>query len=389
MFSRSASTIGMGCAAVAALVAPGPGVRAQTASSVKVWEDFDFRSRAVTAPELKGLSVIQLKYLRGIVFGKHGRVFQEAAIQDWLKSRPWYRPDARYSLAMLNDVERGNMDSIKEAERLKHAHIEPGDLKFYRTGAVTKGELGEHSRIEWLIMREEIEAIHGKQFPETPWLQSFFAERYWYHPDPKYTPAVLTDIERKNIATIAAAQKQGRGVALAPGDMEQFQETAITPDLLKGLSLFELRLLRNEVYARHGKKFHTFWLQVHFQAEPWYTPLADFREPKLSAVENRNVALIVKEELRLHDALATTPIPPSLLAGLFLEDARKLRNEIYARHGLIFRDKWLDGYFRSLPWYHPDPGYKETALSAVERRNVNTLLVYERGAQEAANSVAA
>jgi hypothetical protein len=389
MFPRLASIIGMGCVAVAATIGPGPGVSAQAANSVKMWEDFNFRNRSLTAAELKSLSLVQLKYLRGILFAKHGRVFQEAVIQDWLKTRPWYRPDARYSVAMLNDVERGNMDAIKEAEHLKHVNIEPGDLKFYRARPVTKTELGKHSSIEWLIMREEIEAIHGKQFPEIPWLQSFFAERYWYHPDPKYSPASLTDIERKNILTIAAAQKQGRGVALAPGDMEQFQETAITADLLKGLSLFELRLLRNEVYARRGKRFHTLWLQEHFVDEPWYQPLADFREPKLSVVENRNVQLIVKEELRIHDMLATTPIPQSLLTGLYLEDARKLRDEIYARHGLIFRDRWLDGYFRSLPWYHPDPRYKETKLSAVERRNVNTLLVYERGAQKAVNSVAA
>jgi hypothetical protein len=171
--------------------------------------------------------------------------------------------------------------------------------------------------------------------------------------------------------------------------MEQFQETPITADLLKGLSLFELRLLRNEVYARHGMRFHTSWLQEHFDAEPWYRPREDFGEPKLSAVELRNVDLIVKAEQGLHDDLAVKPLSQATINGLFLEDARKLRNEIYARHGLVFKDRWLDSYFRSMSWYHPDPSYREAKLTDIERRNVNTLLVYERSAKKAADSVAA
>jgi hypothetical protein len=359
------------------------------AEPVKRWESFDFRRNTVTSAELKDLTVLHLKYLRGTVFGRHGRVFQEAAIQDWLKTRPWYTPNPKYALSDLNDTERANMDAIKEAEYHKHKNIEPGDLKFYRTRTIARNELGTHSRVEWLIMREEIEAIHGKQFIETPWLQSFFDERYWYHPNPKYAPSMLSDTERANIQTIAAAQKEGRGLALAPGDMEQFQETPITADLLKGLSLFELRLLRNEVYARHGMRFHTDWIQQHFEAEPWYHANEDYREPKLGAVEAKNVELIVKAEQRLHEDLATKPISPAVINGLYLEDARKLRNEIYARHGLIFKDKWLDSYFRSMSWYRPDPNYRESKLSDVERRNVNALLIYERGAKKAADSLAA
>ncbi len=377
------------CASAIVLYAPMARAAGQGANAVKEWETFDFRQRSVAADQLKGLSILQLKYLRGILFGKHGRVFQEAAIQDWLKTRPWYKPSTRYALADLNDAERANMDAIKDAEHREHKIIEPGDLKFYRDRRITRSELGNHSRIEWLIMREEIEAIHGKRFPETPWLQSFFGERYWYRPDPKYSPAVLAEIEKANIQTLTAAQKAGRGIALAPGDMEQFQESPITPDLLHGLSLFELRLLRNEVYARHGKRFHTEWLQIHFEMEDWYHAGTSFAEPKLNAVEARNVELIVKEEQKLHEELATKALTRAALDGLFLEDARKLRNEIYARHGQIFRDRWLDGYFRSLTWYRPNARYTESTLNTVERKNVRTLLVYERGAQKAADSVAA
>ena len=354
---------------------------AQKVDPLAKWESFDYAHSRITADQLKDLSLTQLKYMRGIVFGKHGRVFDEPTIQEWLKTRPWYRSDAKYKVTVLNATERADMDAIKEAEFHKHKYIEPGDLKFYRDKTFTTAELGEHSAIEWTIMRTEIEAIHGKPFPEQPWLQSFFAERYWYHPDPKYAPGALSDIERKNLATIAVAQKKQRKIALAPGDMELFQETPITAELLHGLSLRELRLLRNEVYARRGKRFRTKWIQRYFEAEDWYRPHKDFGEPALSPIEAKNVATIVLAENSMHDSLTTQPLDAAVLTNMFLEDARKLREEIYARHGKVFEDHWTDDYFRSFKWYKPDPQFAVKSLSTLEKRNVATLLAYEKNAR--------
>ncbi len=354
---------------------------AQKADPLAKWESFDFVHNKIMADQLKDLTLMQLKYMRGIVFGKHGRVFDEPVIQAWLKTRPWYRPNSKYKVTVLNDTERADMDAIKEAEFKKHTRIEPGDLKFYRDKTFTAADLGNHSAIELTIMRAEIEAIHGKSFADQPWMQSFFAERYWYHPDPKYKPSVLSDTENKNLATIAKAQKEQRKLALAPGDMGLFQETPITADLLHGLSLHELRLLRNEVYARRGKVFHTQWIQRHFIDTPWYRPGKDFSEPSLSLIETQNVATIVQAETRLHDSLTTKPIPTALMTDMFLEDARKLREEIYARHGKIFVDHWTDGYFRSFKWYKPDPNFTPESLSSLEKQNVATIVAYEKQAQ--------
>lgn len=362
---------------------------APPADSVKEWESFDFRNKTTTADQLKDLDETQLKYLRGIVFGKHGRVFDEEVIQNWLKTRSWYKPDPKYKVTVLNDNERKNMDAIKEAEWRKHKTVEPGDLKFYRDKEITREQFGDHTNIEWLIMRSEIEAIHGKRFDDQPWLQRFFEERYWYHPNANYAPGQLNDFERKNMATIAEAQKKQRKLALAPGDMALFQETPISAELLNGLGLYELRLLRNEVYARHGKKFHTAWLQQYFEEEDWYKPLPDYREPKLSAVEEKNVAIILGAEKRMHDDLTTKPVPKAELDNLFLEDARKLRYEILARHGKTFKDHWLNDYFRSFSWYKPDPNFSEATLNTLEKKNVATILAYERKAEKEANATAA
>ena len=79
----------------------------------------------------------------------------------------------------------------------------------------------------------------------------------------------MTELERKNLQTIATAGSKQRRLAISPGDMELFENKLITEHMLKGLSLHELRLLRNEIYARHGRAFRAPWLQQYFEP-PWY-----------------------------------------------------------------------------------------------------------------------
>lgn len=50
-------------------------------------------------------------------------------------------------------------------------------------------------------------------------------------------------------------------------------------------------------------------------------------------------------------------------------------NEIYARHGYIFRTASIRAYYESRSWYHPDPGY-DGSLNQVEQYNVGLLSRY-------------
>jgi hypothetical protein len=362
-------------------------VLAVDAESLKEWEKFDFASHKIEPSQLEGLSLDDLKLLRGIIFGHHGRVFKDADIREYLKGRPWFKLNPNFQNSMLNRTERENLDLIREAEAKQHDHIEPGDLRFYRDQLITEEQLGEHTGGEWRVLRAEVEAIHGKRFDDEPWLQNYFEERYWYTADPHYDPKQLTATERKNIETIAAAHKKQRRLAISPGDMEMFQNHLITEEMLHGLGLHELRLLRNEVYARRGRTFGSGWLQQYFDFQPWYEASQSKKEIVLSEIEKKNVETIVHYENALREELSTKVISPSLLEGLFLEDASKLRNEIYARHGKIFKEKWLQKYFSSFDWYKPNPQFSEKSLNPVERKNVATIKTYERDATSVMNAI--
>ena len=362
---------------------PQPAAQASASDPLTRWLVFDFTLDTIPSSDIEGLASLELAQLRGIVFGRHGRVFKDPEIQSFLGEQAWYKPDLHFDNAALNDVERHNLDLIREAETRAHPTLELGDMRFYRDRMLSARQFIGRTDAELRILAAEVEAIHGKRFDDEPWVQHYFDARYWYHPNDHYKQDDLSEVEMANVATIADVERTRRHLAVSPGDMEHFQTVSITDSMLHGLSLFELRLLRNEIYARRGRRFHTPWLARYFEQQDWYQADSTFREPTLSAVEHQNVETIVAYENRIHEQLSQQAINLDLLRGLYLEDARKLRDEIYARHGKVFANRWLQSYFASFGWYKPNSRFTEAALNEIEKQNVAAILGHEQTAQRA------
>jgi hypothetical protein len=356
-------------------------------ASVKKWESYNFGAQTIASGDLSGLEIYDLKLVRGIVFGRHGRVFKDPDIRRFLESRTWYKADSNFQNSSLNDTERANLDVIRIAEAKSHETVEPGDMRLYQARALTRKKLGTHTNAEWTVLASEIEAIHGKRFDDTPWLQQYFDERYWYRAADKYDPKGLSDVERKNLQLIDTIRKAQRRVALAPGDMELFENKLVTEAMLRGLSLHELRLLRNEIYARHGRIFKTLWIQQYFGGQMWYDPKEDFKDEDITGTDKTNIETIVALETKLHNSISDKPVTRALLNGLFVEDVRKMRDEIYARHGKVFKDPWTQKYFASFDWYKANPNYTDASLSPVEKGNLVVIAAYEKKAVTAMSTI--
>lgn len=350
-------------------------------------KDLDFSKTSLKQAQIQPLEMYELKLLRGIIFGRHGRVFKDNEIKSYLDEQPWYKANPDFKNSMLNDMERRNLDLIRIAEASKHDFIQPGDMRYWRDRPIALRKLGKHSGAEWKVLVAEVEAIHGKRFDDDPWLQQYFEERYWYFPSDKYDSKKLSAIEQKNLQILSDAQKKQRNVALLPGDMEFFENRLVTDQMLRGLSLHELRLLRNEVYARHGRMFKAEWLQQYFFQQPWYAPDENFKDEELSGNDKLNVETIVKFENKIHEGLSLAPITRAVLEGLFIEDASQMRQEIYARHGKVFKEPWLQKYFSSFDWYKADPNFTEAALTEVEKKNIATIAAYEKRAVTAMSTI--
>ena len=328
---------------------------------------------------LRALRPDYLPLLRGVVFGRHGRVFRNEDIQEWLESQDWYHPDSAFTNASLGDVERANLDVIREVEAENHSMVEPGDLRWWQDQHMHIDQLGTHTRMEWAVLRAEVEAVHGRRFPAEAWLQRYFEERYWYRADDRYDAGRLTGIERANLALIdSLARAQGAG-ALAPCDMGLYERQPVTIDVLRGTGFATLRILRNEIYARRGMRFPHGQLADWFTSREWYEP-RDSAAVELTPLDQRNVATIAAYERSLRESLDSAPIDTTLLWGLFAEDAHRLAIEVYARHGRVFRRKWEQDYVSKLAGYQPDPGYTDARLTEIERTNIAALVRYEKNA---------
>lgn len=69
---------------------------------------------------------------------------------------------------------------------------------------------------------------------------------------------------------------------------------------LEGLTKEQLRLARNEIYARHGMIFGVDDLDKYFATKPWYKPTVSFKDfydtVEMSLIEEENVILIQQVE---------------------------------------------------------------------------------------------
>ena len=147
------------------------------------------------------------------------------------------------------------------------------------------GDLRTLGPDELRIARNEIFARRGRYF-NAPDLTARFSKYAWYAPrtwDPE-----LNDIEKANVASIERYES-GRGVS-AGFIFSDSDRRLLTPADLRGLSKDELRIARNEIYARRGRYFEAADLKARFEGFPWYSPHT--WNPKLNAIEEANVALL-------------------------------------------------------------------------------------------------
>ena len=96
---------------------------AQAQESMQRWQKFDFAKSALKPADVANVPLEDLKLMRGIVFGRHGRVFKDAEIATYLTAQDWYKPNHEFQNTMLNGTERRNLDIIRDGEAGKHVTV--------------------------------------------------------------------------------------------------------------------------------------------------------------------------------------------------------------------------------------------------------------------------
>jgi hypothetical protein len=71
-------------------------------------------------------------------------------------------------------------------------------------------------------------------------------------------------------------------------------DRVVDAEELRGKSAWELTLMRNEIYARHGRSFKDPDLRAYFRSRSWYHEDPGFSDSKLTEKERRNASFIMK-----------------------------------------------------------------------------------------------
>jgi uncharacterized caspase-like protein len=181
----------------------------------------------------------------------------------------------------------------------------------------------------------------------------------------------------------AVAEQEAEPIEMTIGLVfEDSDVRALTEIDLQGLDAATLRIARNEIFARHNRRFADKALAAHFSQFDWYQPGEN--ETKLSKLEIANVETIRRYELKPAIPDSDFLLPDSDrrllitedLAPLTKEQLRIARNEIYARRGWDFKTKAMETYFEQFDWYVPSLGKIE--LSHIEQQNVDFIVKYEK-----------
>lgn len=262
--------------------------------------------------ELEELDAAALRLARNEIFARRGLIFRDPGLAEHFLQFSWYSPQS--DEVEISALERTNVELIRKWEMRDTAPAAGFIFPDSDRRLLTPEELAPLSARQLEIARNEIYARRGRMFRRDD-LRAHFSQFDWYNPE--FPEVELVYIENRNVALIQAQEARGTapdtdailpGVdrqapldapPLAPGGeavpgggfiFPDSDSRLLTPAELSPLGARELRIARNEIFARRGRKFATSDLHEHFSRFDWYRP--QFDDVELSDIEKRNVDLI-------------------------------------------------------------------------------------------------
>jgi hypothetical protein len=253
--------LAVACAAAPGTAAPGPaspvaapggptGTAAPAAGAAARPLYYD---RALTRADLEGRTLRELALMRNTIYARAGHQFRKKWLRDYFTAQPWYKPLAKDDNSKVTKLDRANAALIAQAEEGQSR----ADLKKRRDDILARQHAGKATA------EDEV---------ELGLLNTRLGQWVAAEPDAK-PPADVSPLED-------------------PSQLDHL----ITVDQLSNLSRRDLRILRNTIYARHGRTFKSKLLQAYFDTMEWYKPDPSFNDNKLSKIDTTNIRLIKSVE---------------------------------------------------------------------------------------------
>jgi YARHG domain len=109
-----------------------------------------------------------------------------------------------------------------------------------------------------------------------------------------------------------------------PGQYPQASEKILKITDIEEMDESELKLMRNEIFARYGYIFKSVELNAHFTSQPWYKPVSADVNNRLTDIEKKNTTLIKRQEQRIRTTGEFEDFYALFKQALEKEDVEKL-----------------------------------------------------------------
>ena len=326
----------------------------------------DTDKELLTEEDVKDLPAQLLAYGRYEILAKHGELFESEELKDYFGTQKWYfgfLADEKEVEGLLNDYEKENLAFLKKQEKAEGEYeLDQKDFDYelvekWLAGTYVPG--GEEIRTggQEAGMEKKEEESSGKKKADAKknsGKETEKAETEAPAAEVKETKAAETEaataevVEMKAAETEAAAaevdetkapeteaaagsEKDSKFEDLSGVDLfdlsPEIQETAtkeketeaaedtrseyifadadtryLTKEEVDKLSLQAVCYAKNEIYARHGRKFLSTELQEYFNDKSWYQGTVEaekFSPSVFNKYESDNIQILVKAEEKL------------------------------------------------------------------------------------------
>ena len=311
----------------------------------------------LTEEDVKDLPAELLAYGRYEILAKHGELFESEELKEYFGNQKWYfgfLSDEKEVEGLLNDIEKENLAFLEKKEKAEGGYeLDQKDfdyeiVKKWLEGTYVAGEETTRKTSEKKTKETEAANTAETEAPATEALVTEPAET-----EAPATEALATEPATETPATEAPAEPEteehvtdGKFEDLSDVDLfslsqdelattvreepeteaesetESETETEseieadtrseyifpdmdtryLTQDEVSKLSLQAVCYAKNELYARHGRKFLSQELKDYFNDKTWYEGTVDpdsFSPGVFNTYENDNLLLLVSAEEKL------------------------------------------------------------------------------------------
>jgi hypothetical protein len=203
-----------------------------------------YYDRELTPADLEGRSLRELSLMRNWIFARVGHKFRKEWLAEFFAAQPWYKPQDTEDLSKLSAADRANAKTIAAYD-------------------------GAAAREQLLASRDRLK--DGTVTPED-------------------------EIELRLIS-----ERLGQWVGDAAEDRNPLSDPSmldkvISVKSLADLSRRDLRILRNTVFARHGRQFKSELMADYFANMDWYREDPGYTDKMLTMIDKKNIQIIKSVE---------------------------------------------------------------------------------------------